>query len=312
MAKGETCRNEEDNSPDLHQYAKDALDQLFNKEQQTYEEFLQSFTFLTKEDVTEQKSHSSLIIVPQNGDEHKVKKKDSGAAHKEVKNSKESQQVKTESVLEENDVSEEVLEPGSTTGSLLMRAAESSDRSLLQVDNFVDFEDETSGSEDTCTSQTNSKVDPVLEDDFLSGSYLPTVATTSLGSLKGRDVADMRSQLGYEDLKADFDKESPESREICYLSERVSNLPGEVSDEWNISVEQVRGCSSKVVVKPNIRELQISTRTNNSIKENSCYGKEGGDTDEVQTFRLDTDFDYDNITLTPKFSFLPKHLDSLS
>ena len=48
MAKGETCRNEEDNSPDLDQYAKDALDQLFNKEQQTYEEFLQSFTFLTK------------------------------------------------------------------------------------------------------------------------------------------------------------------------------------------------------------------------------------------------------------------------
>ena len=75
----------------------------------------------------------------------------------------------------------------------------------------MDFEDETSSSEDT--SQTNSKVDPVLEDDFLSGTYLPTVA-----SLKGRDVIDMRSQLGYEDLKADVDKESPESREICYLS----------------------------------------------------------------------------------------------
>lgn len=266
---------------------------------------MQSFTFLTKEDVTEQKSHSSLIIVPQNGDEHKVKKTDSDAALKEVKNSKESQKVKTESVLEENDVPEEVLKPGSTTGSLLMRAAESSDRSLLQVDNFVDFEDETSSSEDT--SQTNSKVDPVLEDDFLSGTYLPTVA-----SLKGRDVNDMRSQLGYEDLKADVDKESPESREICYLSERVSNLPGEVSDEWNISVEQVCGCSSKVVLKPNIRELQISTRTTDSSKENSFYGKEGGDTDEVQKFHLDADFDYDNITLTPKFSFLPKHLDSLS
>lgn len=48
MARGERCGNEEDNSPDLDQYTKDALDQLFNKEQQTYDQFLQGFTFLTK------------------------------------------------------------------------------------------------------------------------------------------------------------------------------------------------------------------------------------------------------------------------
>ena len=47
MAKGERCRNEE-NSPDLNQITKDALDELFSKEQQTYEEFLQGFTFLKK------------------------------------------------------------------------------------------------------------------------------------------------------------------------------------------------------------------------------------------------------------------------
>ena len=46
-AKGERCKNEE-NSPDLDQYAKDALDELFSKEQQTYEEFLEGFTFLKK------------------------------------------------------------------------------------------------------------------------------------------------------------------------------------------------------------------------------------------------------------------------
>ena len=48
MARGEKCRDEEGNSPDLDQYTKDALNQLFNKEQQTYDEFLQCFTFLTK------------------------------------------------------------------------------------------------------------------------------------------------------------------------------------------------------------------------------------------------------------------------
>ena len=48
MAKGERCKNEENNSQDLDQYAKDALDELFNKEEQSYEEFLQGFTFLKK------------------------------------------------------------------------------------------------------------------------------------------------------------------------------------------------------------------------------------------------------------------------
>lgn len=48
MARGEKCGDEEGNSPDLDQYTKDALNQLFNKEQQTYDEFLQCFTFLTK------------------------------------------------------------------------------------------------------------------------------------------------------------------------------------------------------------------------------------------------------------------------
>lgn len=48
MAKGERCSRTEEAAPDLDQYAKDALDQLFNKEEQSYEEFLQGFTFLKK------------------------------------------------------------------------------------------------------------------------------------------------------------------------------------------------------------------------------------------------------------------------
>lgn len=47
MAKGEGVRSDE-HSPDLDQYAKDALDEVFSKEQQSYEEFLQGFMFLKK------------------------------------------------------------------------------------------------------------------------------------------------------------------------------------------------------------------------------------------------------------------------
>ena len=37
--------------------------------------------------------------------------------------------------------------------------------------------------------------------------------------------------------------------------------------------------------------------------------QEGEGTDEVQPFTLDTEFDYDNVALTPKFSVMPgKHM----
>ena len=47
MAKGEGIRSDEQ-SADLDQYAKDALDEVFSKEQQSYEDFVQGFMFLTK------------------------------------------------------------------------------------------------------------------------------------------------------------------------------------------------------------------------------------------------------------------------
>ena len=47
MAKGEGVAKDE-SSPDLDQYAKDALDEIFGKEEQSYEEFVQSFMFLNK------------------------------------------------------------------------------------------------------------------------------------------------------------------------------------------------------------------------------------------------------------------------
>ena len=38
------------------------------------------------------------------------------------------------------------------------------------------------------------------------------------------------------------------------------------------------------------------------------HSQEDVGSDEVQPFTLDTDFDYDDVTLTPKFSFVPKHI----
>ena len=47
MAKGEGTKNDEQ-SVDLDQYAKDAIDEVFSKEQQSYDKFVEGFMFLTK------------------------------------------------------------------------------------------------------------------------------------------------------------------------------------------------------------------------------------------------------------------------
>ncbi|XP_044183994.1 uncharacterized protein LOC114956868 isoform X1 [Acropora millepora] len=307
MARGEKCRDEEGNSPDLDQYTKDALNQLFNKEQQTYDEFLQCFTFLTKEDVIKQKSHSPPIIVPQIGEKDKKKESDVAVS---TMSTKESQPLKNENhFIDGNDLPEEVLEPGSTSGSILMQGPRQpwTKQSMLQVDNFVDFEDETSDNED----RTRTEVDAILEDDFLCGNYLPSVASKSLSKpTSNHNSSGCTKTEDLEDCNPDFSKEELEAKEICYLSEGVFNLPGEV-DEWGSHVEQVHDHSAKESAKPNLRQLQISTRTNHSSQEGDSHLMESQDADEVTTFQLDTEFDYDNVSLTPKYSFPIKNLNSL-
>lgn len=85
--------------------------------------------------------------------------------------------------------------------------------------------------------------------------------------------------------------------------EGVSNLPGEVEDQETADEED---SGLKESMEPNIRQLQISTRLkgDNLINEHILnVGSEG--TDEVQPFTLDTEFDYDNVALTPKFRMVP-------
>ncbi|KAJ7373530.1 hypothetical protein OS493_011130 [Desmophyllum pertusum] len=115
MAKGEGVVKSEEESPDLDQYAKDALDELFSKEEQSYEEFLQDL-FLT--------------TIPKNG----------ATCHEEKTTNDVGVQSSssTKSQLTESDhIPEEVLGPGSTSVPILMRTAESSSGAVLQVDNLL-------------------------------------------------------------------------------------------------------------------------------------------------------------------------------
>ncbi|KAM7450548.1 hypothetical protein ABFA07_001839 [Porites harrisoni] len=287
MAKGERCRNEEE-SPDFDQYTKEALDVLFSKQQQTYEEFLQGFTFLKKEDVTGYKAKSSQIIGQQD-------KKTGDTIVKSLSSSESS------SVTENDTIPEEILGPGSATPSILMRSADSSGKSFVQVDNFIDCEDDASDDEDDDSKMHDQGL---LEDEiFYSSSYSPSVSSLCPTSTSKSELTKDQTRHQKENLTADLDDKCLQSKNICYLSDGVSNLPGEVEDQETADEED---SGLKESMEPNIRQLQISTRLkgHNLITEHILnVGGEG--TDEVQPFTLDTEFDYDNVALTPKFRMVP-------
>ncbi|CAH3023914.1 unnamed protein product [Porites evermanni] len=289
MAKGERCRNEEE-SPDFDQYAKDALDVLFSKQQQTYEEFLQGFTFLKKEDVTGYKAKSSQIIGQQD-------KKTGDTIVKSLSSSESS------NVTENDTIPEEILGPGSATPSILMRSADSSGKSFVQVDNFIDCKNDASDDEDEDSKMHDHGL---LEDEiFYSSSYSPSVSSLCPVSTSKSEITTDQTRHQKENFTDDLDDKCLESKNIFYLSDGVSNLPGEVEDQETVD-EEGKLDGLKESMEPNIRQLQISTRLkgDNLISEHILnVGSEG--TDEVQPFTLDTEFDYDNVALTPKFKMVP-------
>ncbi|XP_020603811.1 uncharacterized protein LOC110042785 [Orbicella faveolata] len=172
---------------------------------------------------------------------------------------------------ENDNIPEEVLGPGSTAVPILMRTAKSSSGAVLQVDNFVDCEDEVSDdNDDDGEEEDNRKVHSFLEDDILSSNYSPSVLSMS-NSSKFQEVEKSSTNNSFN--KVDLDDESLKAAkelEICYLSADVSTLPGEVDDhETAVSEQQDTSCACEAVISPNIRQLQISTRINNCDKKNN-------------------------------------------
>lgn len=292
MAKGEGVVKSDESSPDLDQYAKEALDEIFGKEEQSYDEFVQSFMFLNKDDISGSKIGSSQ------GNTHDLQNGASGHNKMAKRNVDDHNSMETKGQWTESDsIPEEVLGPGSTSVPFLMRTPESSGGKILQVDNFVECEDEESEDEESI-----SNVDSVLEDGIFTSGYSPSTVTSS-NSLK--HVEDTNSAA--RDMPANVDLGIEATKEICYLPGDASILPGEVDDS---KMNEEQDNTSDGIVSPKITQLQISTRINNCDRKNNqrSPSEEVEDTDEVKPFTLDTDFDYDNVTLTPKFSFPPKQI----
>lgn len=296
MAKGEGIVKSDESQPDLDQYAKEALDEIFGKEEQSYEDFVQSFMYLNKDD------NSGTKVPSPQGNPHDLQ--NGASSHNKLAKLTVDDHHSLETKIqgtESDNIPEEVLRPGSTSVPFLMRTPESSGAKILQVDNFVEYADE--GSDD---ERSIPNVDSLLEDDIFASGYSPSVVNSSNSSKhKGDRISTAKDIPSNVDLGIELCHEA--TKEVCYLPGDASILPGEVDDyEMNEQPDN----TSEAVVSPKITQLQIATRINNCHRKNDqrTPSEEGEDADEVQPFTLDTNFDYDNVILTPKFSFSPRHI----
>ncbi|XP_077994980.1 uncharacterized protein LOC144448578 [Glandiceps talaboti] len=137
-----------DEDKDSNNSIPDAIDAVFHNASQTYEEFLNAFTTLSKEDVVEFQLQNSATV---NGSDLFSSLVNGQTS---TNSSKENESVHLTDVTkmkqeDSDDLQEEVLEEGTRAPSILMRTTESTGGAVLKVDNFVEDEGSHSESEDS-------------------------------------------------------------------------------------------------------------------------------------------------------------------
>lgn len=248
------------NMNDVRTY--EAIDNLMQKDEQTYDEFLNGFTYLNKDDVVkdaQRKQLKKVMNAVQNSKEEKT----------ETNITAESQ-PKDVSQDDDSDIEEEVLEEGTKT-SRMSNASEVVTNSGVKFDNFVDTEELSDNDEDVV------------------GGYVSSFGNTEVPKSTAPGEADRTSdqENGVKMDEIDTDGLNSPSKDLLNPGEVE-----EVEDAPSVNELQIDRClefSAKLKSDSVVDTVQNTEETETL-------------TDEVKPFSLDENFDYDNVILTPKFT----------
>lgn len=264
---------------DLESPAVQALDALLASPEETYEQFVNGFTFLKPEDVA--------------GNGNGVAAQSNAASGSNAGSNTQPQTVIQPSNANEDVIEEEVLEEGTKTPSILMRTSETTGGAHVQLDNFVDDE----GSE---LSSNGSESDVDIES--ASEPYQSSVIDAE--NIQGHTTSDSDcDRIRYDstgtpvsddtipplDITAADQNENPDQ-----INPRDMLYPGEI-EEQNVSTNAIK----------KVTHLDISTTPREGYKREETPEEEEENIencDDVQPFTLDEHFDYDNVVLSQKFT----------
>lgn len=244
-----------------------AINMVLANPVQSYDEFVESFVYLKKEDVED--------FIPGSNDypDSVQNNVDTGGQFgvrlpsEETGGHVETNLVEKKRMEEEDDVETEVLTEG-TNSLTTPRDRLPAEQKYVKVDNFVD---------EVCSDEESD--DPLSEDicQLLEDSKDP--ATKGLKLTK--------------DLKEDVEK-------VTFSDNNIPETQGTVQEKKGLS-SNIPGEAEDVVNQPDIVVKANETRLNVGIANINQDVAQEAQTDEVQPFQLDPNFDYDNVKLTPKW-----------
>ncbi|KAL3841563.1 hypothetical protein ACJMK2_019686 [Sinanodonta woodiana] len=293
----------------------DALESFVKKEEESYDGFMSSFLYLKKEDVVQWENKKKTKSV--DGSLEKIQKL-TGLKHDEEMN--------VCSLPADDELEQEVLSEGSTTSRLEERQVVQTG-THVKFDNFVvdeeedeEVEDSKTGHKDLSDLLGNSAGYTASFDHFTDekNRIITRIGDDSV-TFHNKELATQSSLCDKEhsDLKKELELNDPEKE--FEITEEYSTYFGPQGDTVNPGeVEDTHG-------DPTLQDLQNITQLDFA----ATYRIEGVQHDpdtedqnepcstqpcsnEVMPFTLDNDFDYDNVTLTPKYTFAEmKQLEGL-
>ncbi|XP_048730733.1 uncharacterized protein LOC125647912 isoform X2 [Ostrea edulis] len=318
-----------------------ALDQIMTVQGQSYDEFLEGFTYLNKDELKKEMitPASKMRERPQLSKMKELEEKDESLTKSLAMNSSKSADEKEPNY---DELEEELLEDGERTSIMSQKSPTGSDvTSRLKFDNFVmdeisdhgesdDAEDFISGgyqasfcpessSESAIEGNSMEERTPDLDEQNVD---IDNLLQDNSDKLQVRNIPVKFGKTGFQINSADHEGVRSSEKTVSLIDSNSSaselDPQGECAQcsEQLSSEDRVRAPPSDTVLNPGEVEdpgspKVIKVKDKERILDFSAtYRTEVVVTeesteecsDEVAAFCLDEDFDYDNVVLTPKFT----------
>jgi len=283
-----------------------ALDLIFAKEEETLEEFQENISTLSSREWVA--NDDGISIVHGATANHQLNDSVAKIALNGRKDTPDDINLDIDN-KEEEEIPCEELDIGISTGSQML-LAQNKGSIMPKVDNFIDIEENDDSSEDHVSSLSSlSDLEEEKEDNcHYDADLSPSSGESNIkeGSLLLQEDICTPTQNSEEivdmDMTANLSNDEGKFNVVVlnHVNEN-DQLPGEADEETEgLSSMKTRitniAIKTKMAAPPNVRNLNSEPGTDEAEITVPCSSN------EVETFKLDDDFDYDNVELTPKFS----------
>ncbi|ESO95349.1 hypothetical protein LOTGIDRAFT_160479 [Lottia gigantea] len=296
-----TAAEEENVSNSLEENTTALMNNVVYKRQQSYENFVSNFTYLTHDDIvkSEEKklSKKDKIVEDRNPIKSDDVNKTSSSTQLEMNET-------VPNVINEDELEEEALGEDIKIHTDEAEESNKSKRNFTKFDNFVDNEDNDNDDNDDDASDIGS------------------------GYLASFHESDLKADS---EIFKSTDQSKQTQKEPAYKIVNQNSVPSDLDCDIKLADCPFQPDENGFLLNPGEAEREVTSRDLSSLQhttylEYSCKYAESVDqttetvdqtaeesdkivevntlpcTNEVEEFKLDVNFDYDNIVLTPKYT----------